>query len=46
MDGLENAPKALNRLFDGSNLGKMVVRVSEEPAAASQAQTYPQYPLN
>ena len=28
--GLENAPGAVNRLFDGSNTGKLVVRVSEE----------------
>jgi len=30
--GLENAPVAVNRLFDGSNTGKLVVRVSEEDA--------------
>lgn len=28
--GLEEAPEAVNRLFDGSNTGKLVVRVSEE----------------
>ncbi len=28
--GLEKAPAAVNRLFDGSNAGKLVVRVSEE----------------
>ena len=28
--GLEKAPAAVNRLFDGSNTGKLVVRVSEE----------------
>jgi NADPH-dependent curcumin reductase CurA len=28
--GLEKAPEAVNRLFDGSNTGKLVVRVSEE----------------
>jgi len=28
--GLEKAPAAVNRLFDGSNTGKVVVRVSEE----------------
>jgi NADPH-dependent curcumin reductase len=44
--GLENAPKALNRLFDGSNTGKLVVRVSEEPSQRAKPQTYPQYPLN
>ncbi len=31
VDGLENAPAALNRLFDGTNKGKLIVRVSEEP---------------
>jgi NADPH-dependent curcumin reductase CurA len=28
--GLEAAPKALNKLFDGSNLGKLIVEVSPE----------------
>jgi NADPH-dependent curcumin reductase CurA len=27
VEGLENAPKALLRLFDGSNTGKLVVRI-------------------
>lgn len=27
--GLENAPKALKRLFDGQNIGKVVVKVAE-----------------
>ncbi len=31
VDGLENAPKAVNMLFDGSNRGKLVVKLSEEP---------------
>ncbi|MFX1253399.1 MAG: NADP-dependent oxidoreductase [Promethearchaeota archaeon] len=31
VDGLENAPKAINKLFDGSNKGKLIVKVSEEP---------------
>ena len=30
--GLENAPTAINKLFDGSNTGKLVIQVSEEPA--------------
>jgi NADPH-dependent curcumin reductase CurA len=30
--GLEKAPAAVNRLFDGTNAGKLVVRVSEEDA--------------
>jgi len=46
VDGLEKAPQALNRLFDGSNQGKLVVRVSEEPRQPPKLQTYPQYPLN
>lgn len=32
VDGLESAPEALNRLFDGTNRGKLVVRVSDEPS--------------
>jgi NADPH-dependent curcumin reductase CurA len=47
VEGLENAPRALNRLFDGSNVGKLLVRVSEEPSGAPLAGSYnPQYPLN
>lgn len=30
VDGLEHAPAAVNRLFDGSNRGKLVVRVSDD----------------
>jgi len=30
VDGLENAPAALNRLFTGANKGKLIVRVSAE----------------
>jgi NADPH-dependent curcumin reductase CurA len=30
VDGLENAPKALHKLFDGSNTGKLIVQVSPE----------------
>jgi NADPH-dependent curcumin reductase CurA len=32
VEGLEHAPAALNRLFDGTNTGKLLVKVSEEPA--------------
>lgn len=32
VEGLENAPLSLERLFTGKNLGKLVVQVSEEPA--------------
>lgn len=28
VDGLEHAPEALLRLFDGRNFGKLIVRVS------------------
>jgi NADPH-dependent curcumin reductase CurA len=27
VDGLKQAPVALNRLFDGSNIGKLVVKI-------------------
>jgi NADPH-dependent curcumin reductase CurA len=30
-EGLESAPSAINRLFEGTNTGKLLVRVSEEP---------------
>jgi NADPH-dependent curcumin reductase CurA len=33
VEGLENAPQALLRLFDGSNTGKLMVRVGPETAA-------------
>ena len=32
IDRLENAPLGLNKLFDGSNKGKLIVKVSEEPS--------------
>jgi len=32
VDGLRYAPAALNRLFDGTNQGKLLVKVSEEPS--------------
>lgn len=31
VEGFENAPTSLSRLFEGKNLGKLVVKVSEEP---------------
>jgi NADPH-dependent curcumin reductase CurA len=31
VDGLENAPRALNMLFTGENTGKLLVRVADEP---------------
>jgi NADPH-dependent curcumin reductase len=33
VDGLEEAPKVVNRLFDGSHKGKLLVQVSDEPGA-------------
>jgi NADPH-dependent curcumin reductase len=30
IEGLENAPSAINKLFDGTNQGKLIIRVSEE----------------
>jgi NADPH-dependent curcumin reductase CurA len=32
VDGIENAPAALNRIFSGANIGKQLVRLSPEPA--------------
>lgn len=32
VQGLENAPRALGKLFDGSNTGKLIVQVSAEQA--------------
>ena len=32
VDGLENAPSAINKLFDGSNKGKLIVKVSDAPS--------------
>ncbi|MEJ2722056.1 MAG: NADP-dependent oxidoreductase [bacterium] len=31
VDGLEHAPEALGKLFDGTNRGKLLVKISEEP---------------
>jgi NADPH-dependent curcumin reductase CurA len=31
VEGLQNAPTALNKLFDGTNAGKLLVKVSDEP---------------
>jgi NADPH-dependent curcumin reductase len=28
VEGLENAPAALNQLFDGANIGKLLVKVA------------------
>ena len=30
-DGLDTAPQNINRLFDGSNNGKLIIKVSDEP---------------
>jgi len=32
VEGLEQAPIAINRLFDGANTGKLLVRVASDPA--------------
>lgn len=34
VDGLENAPSAVTKLFNGSNTGKLLVKVSDEPKRA------------
>jgi NADPH-dependent curcumin reductase CurA len=31
VEGLRSAPAAMNKFFDGTNNGKLVVKVSEEP---------------
>ena len=33
VEGLENAPAAFNRLFDGRNFGKLLIQVSDDPTA-------------
>jgi hypothetical protein len=35
VDGLDKAPHAVTKLFDGSNQGKLLVKVSEEPARSA-----------
>jgi NADPH-dependent curcumin reductase CurA len=32
VEGLENAPKAILKLFDGNKKGKLIIKVSDEPA--------------
>lgn len=34
VEGLEQAPIAVNRLFTGGNIGKLLVRVSDDPGAS------------
>jgi hypothetical protein len=29
VDGLENAPTAINQLFDGDNVGKLIIKVTD-----------------
>lgn len=31
VEGLENAPAAFNRLFEGSNFGKLIVQIGDDP---------------
>ena len=31
VEGIENAPSAVNKLFTGENNGKLVIKVSDEP---------------
>ncbi len=44
VDGLEQAPKVINRLFDGSNAGKLIIRicnsVSRHPSPPTSADRY------
>ena len=37
VDGLENAPAALLKLFDGTNFGKLLIRVSPDPTQTTRA---------
>ena len=37
VDGLENTPTAFLKLFDGSNFGKLLVRVSPDPTDERRA---------
>ncbi|MCG8418448.1 MAG: hypothetical protein MJE77_10945 [Proteobacteria bacterium] len=32
VEGLKNAPSALRSLFEGANIGKLAVKVSDEPS--------------
>jgi NADPH-dependent curcumin reductase CurA len=32
VEGLEEAPAALNYLFDGRNKGKLIIKLAEPPA--------------
>jgi NADPH-dependent curcumin reductase len=36
VEGLERAPAAVNRLFDGANIGKLLVRVSDDPGVTTE----------
>ncbi|MFA7281813.1 MAG: NADP-dependent oxidoreductase [Sterolibacterium sp.] len=36
VDGLENAPKAVTKLFHGTNTGKLLIKVSDEPPARAR----------
>ena len=31
VEGIENAPSAVNKLFTGENKGKLIVKVTDEP---------------
>lgn len=35
VDGLENAPKALNMLFEGENVGKLLLKIADDAAVAA-----------
>jgi NADPH-dependent curcumin reductase len=35
VEGLEHAPSAVNRLFDGANIGKLLVRISDDPGSGT-----------
>ncbi len=37
VSGLKNAPKVINRLYDGRNMGKLTVKIGKEPAVLGRA---------
>jgi NADPH-dependent curcumin reductase len=38
VDGLDNAVRAVNKLFDGSNQGKLIVKISDDPSEPAAAE--------
>jgi NADPH-dependent curcumin reductase CurA len=36
VEGLEKAPEAINYLFDGNNIGKLIVKIADAPIRSSR----------